>query len=1147
MANFIPKIGQHANLPAQQEGSLLITTDNKEIYVDTATGRQLISDGRREVEYIVGTQTGVTNLWTGVTRDNLLYEGKTIIYKLPYEGTSSPATLTLTYANGSKTSAIPILRQNSSLTRHYPAQSVILLVYDGTAWRTDGDYNSEPVSSVNTKTGHVILNAEDVGALPDDTFIPSKTSDLTNDSGFITQADVVHQVFNGAKGIEVTTGGIIQHTNETTSVTNYPLGTSASANGGTIKVRDYLYDTQGHITSSRERTITLSQENPTLADLNGIGTITTGTIAAPLSISIVQSGTTATISGSINTASTTSAGIVQLSSATNSTLNTLAATPGAVKKAYDLANSYKGTVTSIVPGAGLINSDTNDDTAISASGTISLATVSSNNTTSVSAPGSQGNFTVIDEITTNNFGQVTGINTKTITLPAGAVYEFADNYNASTNKGATVATVTNAINALSVSAITGTTSKTITSISETSGKISATFSDISIAPSQINSSISNNKLENSSISIAGTTVPLGSSITSDTLRSNLGLSQALTFKGLTSASITDGSNTIPTDLGITNYSPTIGDVIIDKNTSYEYVWVKGQGFLTGRWEALGPDNSYKILQDAISSPTTNGAATEFISTISQNANGEITATKKYIPNATTAAAGLMTSAMVTKLSNIPSDATSNKGTVQSITLLAGTGIAINSSAAITTTGSRTISLDTVGTSGTYGNTTQQTPSHGNTFNIPYFTVDEYGRVTSASTTTVKLPVDEKGVVSISLTAGTGIAVNSSAAITSSGSRTISLSALASTGNTSSTSAPSFGDTFTVVDNVSYDAYGRTDNINISTITMPNTTASTTVNGLMTSGMVSSINAMQTKLNGIDDNANNYELPTASANIKGGIKVGTGLTMSGETLNHSNSITSGTISGGSGTLAFGGNITIPSITYDAQGHITATKTTTYTLPNAPTNSRDPGYGQITIGAASTSTAGITVNSGTTTAGTYNEKITFNPGNKWIEMAANNSTTNNSDTITIAHSTSTFAAGSYGPNADVTGSNNATIVIPQITIDEAGHVTDITTRTYKSVNTDNDYQVRQLAAITTTGAYPIILAASTATTQTTGTVNKTSTLTYNPGTKELKNEGGTITASSFNGTASKVGHSITIGNYVFDGSEDVVIPIYDGATL
>ena len=46
------------------------------------------------------------------------------------------------------------------------------------------------VASVNGKTGVVELDASDVGALPDTTVIPTKTSDLTNDSGFIDSSSV---------------------------------------------------------------------------------------------------------------------------------------------------------------------------------------------------------------------------------------------------------------------------------------------------------------------------------------------------------------------------------------------------------------------------------------------------------------------------------------------------------------------------------------------------------------------------------------------------------------------------------------------------------------------------------------------------------------------------------------------------------------------------------------------------------------------------------------------------------------------------------------------------------------------------------------------------------------------------------------------
>lgn len=57
------------------------------------------------------------------------------------------------------------------------------------AFTNDAGYlTSAPVTSVNSQTGAVSLNASDVGALPSSTVIPSNTSDLTNDSGFITSS-----------------------------------------------------------------------------------------------------------------------------------------------------------------------------------------------------------------------------------------------------------------------------------------------------------------------------------------------------------------------------------------------------------------------------------------------------------------------------------------------------------------------------------------------------------------------------------------------------------------------------------------------------------------------------------------------------------------------------------------------------------------------------------------------------------------------------------------------------------------------------------------------------------------------------------------------------------------------------------------------
>ena len=73
-----------------------------------------------------------------------------------------------------------------------------------------------PVTSVNSKTGAVQLNASDVGALPDTTVIPSKTSQLDNDRGCITDIPIASATqLGGVKvgaGLSVTENGVLSAT-----------------------------------------------------------------------------------------------------------------------------------------------------------------------------------------------------------------------------------------------------------------------------------------------------------------------------------------------------------------------------------------------------------------------------------------------------------------------------------------------------------------------------------------------------------------------------------------------------------------------------------------------------------------------------------------------------------------------------------------------------------------------------------------------------------------------------------------------------------------------------------------------------------------------------------------------------------------------
>ncbi len=99
--------------------------------------------------------------------------------------------------------------------------------------------------------------------------------------------------------------------------------------------------------------------------------------------------------------------------------------------------------------------------------------------------------------------------------------------------------------------------------------------------------------------------------------------------------------------------------------------------------------------------------------------------------------------------------------------------------------------------------------------------------------------------------------------------------------------------------------------------------------------------------------------------------GTGLTLSGTKFNHKNSITAGTVKGDdTKTLAFGDTFTIPTVTYDSEGHITKTGTTTMTLPANPNVDT-----KVTNTLATTTKAYIT---GTTSATTNTGTQVFDTG-------------------------------------------------------------------------------------------------------------------------------------------------------------------------
>ena len=101
-----------------------------------------------------------------------------------------------------------------------------------------------PVDSVNGKTGVVVLSAADVGALPNTTVIPDKTSQLDNDSGYITDSALTGY----AKKTEIPT-----KTSELTNDSGYITNTALEPYAKTVDIptkTSQLNNDSGYITAN---------------------------------------------------------------------------------------------------------------------------------------------------------------------------------------------------------------------------------------------------------------------------------------------------------------------------------------------------------------------------------------------------------------------------------------------------------------------------------------------------------------------------------------------------------------------------------------------------------------------------------------------------------------------------------------------------------------------------------------------------------------------------------------------------------------------------------------------------------------------------------------------------------------------------------
>lgn len=187
-AALADKATTNANSAANLANTAATTADNKAALADNAAG--LIRRMDVSTTHLPPGSAPTSSLNTVEDASGLSHYS--LVLGIPTGNTGVTPALTFEVSTGEAGTSATV-----EVTGTAEAPIVHLTIPKGDTGKIENlVINGRPVDN-----GTITLTASDIGALPADTAIPTKTSDLTNDSGFVTADNAPVQSVNGKTGV----------------------------------------------------------------------------------------------------------------------------------------------------------------------------------------------------------------------------------------------------------------------------------------------------------------------------------------------------------------------------------------------------------------------------------------------------------------------------------------------------------------------------------------------------------------------------------------------------------------------------------------------------------------------------------------------------------------------------------------------------------------------------------------------------------------------------------------------------------------------------------------------------------------------------------------------------------------------------------